>query len=182
MTIHAIRVPRGVKSILAFGWRSLAIYRICSHIWPDHSGQHGRSIGRSVGRSVSRINGVAGYWYKRGSSVVRSGAQRSPRSIDGPQAVIPGDREPAGFDLSRTRSHLFHKPPSYFLSPLPTCGDNGWMWTTIASAVHKSARIRAATRAFTCATVENKQRLSSSNIFMRVDQLYTKGLNTYTHW
>lgn len=33
----------------------------------------------------------------------RSGAQRWPRSIDGPRAIIPGDIEPAGFDLSRKR-------------------------------------------------------------------------------
>ena len=43
---------------------------------------------------------------RRGESAPRSGAQRWPRSIDGPRAIIPGDREPAGFDLSRKR------PPS----------------------------------------------------------------------
>lgn len=78
----------------------------------------GRSVARSVGRSVSRANGVVGYWYRRGSSAARSGAQRSPRSIDGPQAVIPGDREPAGFDLSRTRSHLLRKLPIVLSIPL----------------------------------------------------------------
>lgn len=46
----------------------------------------------------------------RERSAPRSGAQRWPRSIGGPRAIIPGDREPAGFDLSRKRPHLRSVP------------------------------------------------------------------------
>lgn len=121
---------------------------------------------RSVGRSVSGASKPelrAEQWYSRGSSAACFNAQRLPKSIDGPRAVIPGDREPAGFDLSRMRFSAFLQTLLHTSPLISRTGDNAH---SKSDAERQSRRQTTSAPefvrqpcAFTCTTVGIKRQL-----------------------